>query len=69
MNTPVRGAVVLLPNAFDYEERSYPLFMQGAGHAVSGDEPHYDPGAAVRAVAEEVTGKSFAPPARRMGFV
>ena len=64
-----RNCIVLLPDAWDYFERSQPLYMSGSGHSVSADEPDDDPAQQVRKIAEEVTGKSFERPTRRMGFL
>ena len=61
--------IVLIPDAFDYYERSQPLHMSGSGHSVSGDEPDDDPAETVRKIAEEVTGKTFDRPRRKMGFL
>ena len=61
--------IVLLPGSFDYYERPQPLYMQGCGHSVSGDEPEYDAADEVRRVAEEVTGKTFDKPMRGFGFL
>ena len=52
-----------------WDEYSYPLEMMGTAHSVSADEPPDDPAEQVRKIAEEVTGKSFERPTRRMGFL
>lgn len=61
--------IILLPDPFDYCEASQPLYMTGTGHSVSSDTDDDDPAEQVRRIAEEVTGKKFAPPKRRMGFL
>lgn len=58
--------IVLLPNPWNYYD--VPI-MHGSAHSVSSNEPSYDAAEAVRQVAEEVTGKSFAPAKARMGFL
>ena len=61
--------IILLPDPWDYYERAQPLYMTGTGHAVSSETDADDPAEQVRRIAEEVTGKEFAPPKRRMGFL
>ncbi len=58
--------IVLLPDPWDYHD--VPV-MHGSAHSVSSERPDYDAAEAVRKVAEEVTGQSFAPVKARMGFV
>lgn len=58
--------IILLPDPWDYYD--VPI-MSGSAHSVSSERPDYDAAEAVRKVAEEVTGKSFAPVKARMGFV
>lgn len=62
-------AMILTIPRDDWDEYSYPLHMAGTAHSVSGDEPEDDPAEQVRKIAEEVTGKTFDRPKRRMGFL
>lgn len=61
--------IVLIPDDWDYNEISQPMYMIGSGHSVSSDEPGDDPAEQVRKIAEEVTGKTFSRPKPRMGFL
>ena len=58
--------IILLPDPWDCYD--VPI-MYGSAHSVSSERPDYDAAEAVRRVAEEVTGKSFAPINPRMGFL
>lgn len=60
--------IILLPDPWDYYYYDVPI-MSGSAHSVSSERPDYDAAEAVRRVAEEVTGQSFAPAKARMGFV
>lgn len=45
-----------------------PGLMQGSAHVISDSAAEEDAAEKVRKVAEEVSGKSFAKPARKIGF-
>lgn len=51
------------------ELNELPLFGQGTIYVLSTERPKPDPAEQVRKIAEEVTGKSFTPPKRRIGFL
>lgn len=61
--------IIIMPDDWDYNQCSEPLNMSGSGHSVSSEPAGIDPAAAVRRVAEEITGKKFGKEKSRMGFL